>query len=76
MEKIEQSIIKPPFTEETARKKVKMAQDAWNTKDPEIVARAYSVDSHSGETELHFLQDTAQLKNFFNKNGKKSWTIS
>lgn len=45
MEKIEQSIIKPPFTEETARKKVKMAQDAWNTKDPEIVARAYSVDS-------------------------------
>ena len=25
----------PPFDEESARKKVKMAQDAWNTRDPE-----------------------------------------
>jgi len=35
----------PPFTEETARQKVKMAQDAWNTRDPEKVARAYTEDS-------------------------------
>ncbi len=35
----------PPFTEETARQKVKMAQDAWNTRDPEKVARAYTKDS-------------------------------
>jgi nuclear transport factor 2 (NTF2) superfamily protein len=35
----------PPFTEETARQKVKMAQDAWNTRDPERVARAYTEDS-------------------------------
>ena len=27
----------PPFTEETARQKVKMAQDAWNTRDPDKV---------------------------------------
>ena len=39
------TIIKPPFTAETARAKVKAAQDAWNTCDPEIVARAYSPDS-------------------------------
>ena len=32
------SSIKPPFTEETARAKVKAAQDAWNTKNPEVVA--------------------------------------
>ena len=35
----------PPFTEETARQKVQAAEDAWNTRDPEIVALAYSEDS-------------------------------
>ncbi|KAF7587469.1 hypothetical protein BBP40_007190 [Aspergillus hancockii] len=30
--------IKPPFTEESARKKVKVAQDLWNTRDPNIVS--------------------------------------
>ncbi len=35
----------PPFDEETARQKVKMAQDAWNTCDPEKVSKAYTVDS-------------------------------
>ena len=39
------SSIKPPFTEETARAKVKAAQDAWNTKNPEVVAQAYTSDS-------------------------------
>ncbi len=35
----------PPFTAETARQKVQAAEDAWNTRDPERVAGAYSVDS-------------------------------
>jgi len=35
----------PPFTEETARQKVKAAQDAWNTRDPEKVSLAYTPDS-------------------------------
>ncbi len=35
----------PPFTEETARVKVKAAEDAWNTRDPERVAGAYTEDS-------------------------------
>lgn len=38
-------IIKPPFTLETAGLKVKMAQDLWNTRDPERVALAYTPDS-------------------------------
>lgn len=38
-------IIKPPFTLETAARKVRMAQDLWNTRDPERVAPAYTVDS-------------------------------
>jgi nuclear transport factor 2 (NTF2) superfamily protein len=37
--------IRPPFTEETARAKVKAAQDAWNTRDPDRVALAYTEDS-------------------------------
>jgi len=35
----------PPFTLETARQKVQGAEDAWNTRDPERVAAAYSVDT-------------------------------
>ncbi len=35
----------PPFTEETALQKVQMAEDAWNTKDPERVSKAYSLDT-------------------------------
>ena len=35
----------PPFTEETAKQKVRLAEDAWNTRDPERVSLAYTVDS-------------------------------
>lgn len=35
----------PPFTESTARQKVQAAEDAWNTRDPERVAMAYTPDS-------------------------------
>ena len=35
----------PPFTRETAIQKVRMAEDAWNTRDPERVALAYTVDT-------------------------------
>jgi len=35
----------PPFTAEMAKKKVKMAEDAWNSKDPEKISKAYTLDS-------------------------------
>ncbi|MFJ9347419.1 nuclear transport factor 2 family protein [Streptomyces sp. NPDC101237] len=35
----------PPFTHETALQKVQAAEDAWNTRDPQRVALAYSEDS-------------------------------
>lgn len=35
----------PPFDNETAQQKVKMAEDAWNSKDPEKVSLAYTVDT-------------------------------
>ncbi len=36
----------PPFTYETAVQKVRMAEDAWNSRDPQRVSMAYSEDSH------------------------------
>ena len=35
----------PPYTTETALQKVRAAEDAWNTRDPERVAMAYTEDS-------------------------------
>jgi nuclear transport factor 2 (NTF2) superfamily protein len=36
----------PPFTKESARQKIRAAEDAWNSRDPERVALAYTEDSH------------------------------
>ena len=35
----------PPFTRETASQKIRLAEDAWNTRDPEKVSLAYTPDS-------------------------------
>jgi uncharacterized protein len=35
----------PPFTRETAMQKIRAAEDAWNTREPERVALAYTPDS-------------------------------
>lgn len=56
----------PPFTEETARQKVQGAEDAWNSKDPIKVSKAYTIDTEwrnrnqfiNGRQEVQaFLQD-------------------
>ena len=36
----------PPFTPETAVEKVRLAEDGWNSRDPEKVALAYTVDGY------------------------------
>lgn len=35
----------PPFTEKTPRQKIQAAEDAWNSRDPERCALAYTVDT-------------------------------
>ena len=35
----------PPFTLETAKEKIQIAEDAWNSQDPEKVSKAYTIDS-------------------------------
>jgi uncharacterized protein len=36
---------RPPFTFETATQKVRLAEDGWNSRDPESIAQAYALDS-------------------------------
>ena len=55
--------IRPPFTEETARAKVQAAEDAWNTRDPDRVALAYSEDSEWRNRD-EFLRGRAEIKQF------------
>jgi hypothetical protein len=57
------SSIRPPFTLETATAKVKAAQDAWNTRDPERVALAYTEDSEWRNRDT-FLKGRAQIIEF------------
>ena len=38
-------ILKPPFTRETALRKVRLAEDGWNSRNPEKVSLAYTPDS-------------------------------
>jgi nuclear transport factor 2 (NTF2) superfamily protein len=35
----------PPFTLETAKQKVRLAEDAWNSRDPARVVQVYSADT-------------------------------
>jgi len=44
----------PPFTKETAAAKVQAAEDAWNSKNPEKVAMAYTIDSNWRNRDLFF----------------------
>jgi nuclear transport factor 2 (NTF2) superfamily protein len=60
--------IKPPFTLETARAKVKAAENAWNTRNPEIVALAYSEDS-DWRNRTEFFKGRDAIKAFL----KRKW---
>jgi nuclear transport factor 2 (NTF2) superfamily protein len=56
----------PPFTEETARQKVQAAEDAWNTRDPERVAGAYTEDSQWRNRD-EFLDGRAEIVDFLTR---------
>ena len=45
----------PPFTKETAKAKVQAAEDAWNSKNPERVSLAYSIDSQWRNRDQFFI---------------------
>ena len=53
----------PPFTLETAPQKVRMAEDAWNSRDPARVALAYTTDS-CWRNRSEFLQGRDAIEGF------------
>lgn len=53
----------PPFTRESAMQKVRLAEDAWNTKKPVVVAQAYTVDTH-WRNRSQFLNGRHQVRQF------------
>ncbi|KKW63598.1 nuclear transport factor 2 family protein [Mycolicibacterium elephantis] len=53
----------PPFTRDTATAKVRVAEDLWNTRDPERVARGYTPDSW-WRNRSTFVQGRAQIIDF------------
>jgi nuclear transport factor 2 (NTF2) superfamily protein len=53
----------PPFTAETAAQKVRLAEDAWNTREPARVALAYAEDSR-WRNRAEFLQGRAAIEAF------------
>jgi nuclear transport factor 2 (NTF2) superfamily protein len=65
-----QTPIRPPFTEETARAKVQAAEDAWNTRNPEVVALAYSEDSQ-WRNRTEFFCGRAAIKAFLRRKWAK-----
>jgi uncharacterized protein len=56
----------PPFTLETATQKVRMAEDAWNTRDPARVVRAYTPDSR-WRNRAEFLQGREAIQQFLTR---------
>ena len=56
----------PPFTFETAVQKVRMAEDAWNSRDPGRVAGAYTEDSR-WRNRAEFFQGRAEIVAFLQR---------
>ena len=56
----------PPFTAETARQKVRLAEDAWNGRDPARVALAYTPDSR-WRNRAEFISGRAEIEAFLTR---------
>lgn len=60
----------PPFTRETAIQKVRLAEDAWNSRDPARVALAYTVDS-KWRNRAEFPQGREQIVEFLTRKWRR-----
>lgn len=60
----------PPFTRETAAQKARLAEDAWNTRDPEKVSLAYTPDS-VWRNRAEFLNGRPQIVAFLQRKWAK-----
>ncbi len=60
----------PPFTKETALQKVQAAEDAWNSKDPERVSMAYTIDT-KWRNRTEFINGREEVKEFLQRKWEK-----
>jgi nuclear transport factor 2 (NTF2) superfamily protein len=56
----------PPFTPETARQKVRLAEDAWNTRDPDRVVQVYTADTR-WRNRAEFPEGREQVREFLQR---------
>ena len=68
METIEKKLPLPPFTLETAMQKIQMAEDAWNSKDPDRVSMAYTMNTE-WRNRAEFINGRDEVKEFL----KRKW---
>jgi len=60
----------PPFSPETAVQKVRLAEDAWNTRDPARVSLAYTVDS-KWRNRVEFIDGREAIRAFLTRKWNK-----
>ncbi|WP_298317901.1 nuclear transport factor 2 family protein [uncultured Aquimarina sp.] len=60
----------PPFNQETAKQKIQMAEDAWNSKDPTTISNAYSLDTE-WRNRNQFINGRAEVQTFLSDKWKK-----
>jgi nuclear transport factor 2 (NTF2) superfamily protein len=60
----------PPFTRDTAIQKVRLAEDGWNSRNPEKVALAYTPDSQ-WRNRVEFIRGREQIAQFLDRKWKK-----
>jgi hypothetical protein len=60
----------PPFNSEIAVEKIRLAEDAWNTRDPERVSLAYTLDSQ-WRNRCEFLSGREQIVSFLQRKWNK-----
>jgi nuclear transport factor 2 (NTF2) superfamily protein len=60
----------PPFTRETAVQKVRLAEDAWNSRDPERVSQGYTVDSR-WRNRAEFVSGRAEIVAFLTRKWRR-----
>ncbi len=63
-------IIVPPFNELSAKAKVQLAEDVWNTRDPERVVLAYTEDTE-WRNRTEFLHGREEIKEFLKRKWRK-----
>ncbi len=67
---MEQKLPLPPFTMETALEKVRLAEAAWNTRDPEKVCLAYTIDTE-WRNRTEFINGRDEVKAFLIRKWEK-----